>query len=260
MPKYEELPSYLGIKYGFQCNDPWHSNGGKRWRATCVWNPSWELPCCRWLRCASDSSAASPLSLLCHCEPQGSLSVECNKVGGQCRCKPNRLAATLMAHQGNSVTPQQVNAHVMLKRKCVDGFYGNQVLDSEENYRPCPSPGCTCTTLGMQQAHCSCDTVTGKLGHVPAGPMLKAPTVTSVPPTTGIWEWTGAVRPAGAAHKTPSAPLQPGLVLESNSVLSASCSTGGIQTCNLRTVGVTRWVQRLFSVTAPQGHVCAERT
>lgn len=27
--------------------------------------------------------------LACHCNPQGSLSVECKKIGGQCQCKPN---------------------------------------------------------------------------------------------------------------------------------------------------------------------------
>lgn len=25
----------------------------------------------------------------CQCDPQGSLSGECDEVGGQCRCKPN---------------------------------------------------------------------------------------------------------------------------------------------------------------------------
>ncbi|TSM04853.1 Laminin subunit beta-2 [Bagarius yarrelli] len=28
-------------------------------------------------------------ALPCHCDPQGSLSVECKKIGGQCQCKPN---------------------------------------------------------------------------------------------------------------------------------------------------------------------------
>lgn len=27
--------------------------------------------------------------IACHCNPQGSLSVECKKIGGQCQCKPN---------------------------------------------------------------------------------------------------------------------------------------------------------------------------
>lgn len=29
------------------------------------------------------------LFIACHCDPQGSLSVECKKIGGQCQCKPN---------------------------------------------------------------------------------------------------------------------------------------------------------------------------
>ncbi|KAL7859960.1 hypothetical protein SRHO_G00151070 [Serrasalmus rhombeus] len=58
----------------------------------------------------------------------------------------------------------------------------------------------------------------------------------------------------------PAASVTAGLVLESNSVLSARRSTRGIQTSDVLSVGVTCWVQRLFSVTAPQGHVCAERT
>lgn len=31
----------------------------------------------------------SDLSAACQCDPQGSLSAECDKVGGQCHCKPN---------------------------------------------------------------------------------------------------------------------------------------------------------------------------
>lgn len=37
----------------------------------------------------ADVSLVCCLYPACQCDPQGSLSGECDKVGGQCRCKPN---------------------------------------------------------------------------------------------------------------------------------------------------------------------------
>uniref|UniRef100_A0AAR2J5X9 Laminin, beta 2-like n=1 Tax=Pygocentrus nattereri TaxID=42514 RepID=A0AAR2J5X9_PYGNA len=87
MPKYEELP-------GFQGNDPLAQQRREEMvRYMCVESfmaapmpPLAEM--CIKLIC-SISSLMHDGALPCHCDPQGSLSAECDKVGGQCHCKPN---------------------------------------------------------------------------------------------------------------------------------------------------------------------------
>lgn len=97
----------------------------RRWFITCAWIPFWSRRCPPWLTCAPSSSAVFRPSFMmahcvstpnshtsagvnlyvffafrvitvslvlhpaCECDPQGSLSSECEGVGGQCRCKPN---------------------------------------------------------------------------------------------------------------------------------------------------------------------------
>ncbi|KAI4902331.1 hypothetical protein NFI96_018366 [Prochilodus magdalenae] len=87
MPKYEELP-------GFQGNDPLVQQRREEMvRYMCVESfmvapmpPLAEM--CIKLIC-SISSVIHDGALPCRCDQQGSLSAECDKVGGQCRCKPN---------------------------------------------------------------------------------------------------------------------------------------------------------------------------
>uniref|UniRef100_A0A8B9L4Q4 Laminin subunit beta-1 n=1 Tax=Astyanax mexicanus TaxID=7994 RepID=A0A8B9L4Q4_ASTMX len=87
IPKYEELP-------GFQGNDPLaQQRRDEMVRYMCMESfmtapmpPLAEM--CIKLIC-SISSLMHDGALACRCDPQGSLSTECHKIGGQCSCKPN---------------------------------------------------------------------------------------------------------------------------------------------------------------------------
>uniref|UniRef100_A0A3Q3VKW8 Uncharacterized protein n=1 Tax=Mola mola TaxID=94237 RepID=A0A3Q3VKW8_MOLML len=87
IPKYTELP-------GFQGNEPEAEQRREEMlRYMCVdsflMTPMAALAeMCSKLIC-SISSIIHDGALPCQCDPQGSLSGECDKVGGQCHCKPN---------------------------------------------------------------------------------------------------------------------------------------------------------------------------
>lgn len=87
IPKYTELP-------GFQGNEPEAEQRREEMiRYMCLdsfmMTPMPALAeMCSKLIC-SISSIIHDGALSCQCDPQGSLSGECDKVGGQCRCKPN---------------------------------------------------------------------------------------------------------------------------------------------------------------------------
>ncbi|KAM6924939.1 laminin subunit beta-1 [Xenentodon cancila] len=87
IPKYTELP-------GFQGNEPeaeQHREHMTRYMCldSFLITPMPVLAeMCSKLIC-SISSIIHDGALPCECDPQGSLSGECDKVGGQCRCKPN---------------------------------------------------------------------------------------------------------------------------------------------------------------------------
>ncbi|XP_061592831.1 laminin subunit beta-2 [Cololabis saira] len=87
IPKYTELP-------GFQGSDPEAERRRENMvRYMCLDSfmitptPVLAEMCSRLI--CSISSLIHDGALPCHCDPQGSLSGECNEVGGQCRCKPN---------------------------------------------------------------------------------------------------------------------------------------------------------------------------
>ncbi|XP_063064024.1 laminin subunit beta-2 [Engraulis encrasicolus] len=87
IPKYEELPGLSGsggvaeqrrsdmVRY--MCVDSFFSPPMPRLADTCT-----TLIC-------SISHIMHNGALPCHCDPQGSLNSECERVGGQCQCKPN---------------------------------------------------------------------------------------------------------------------------------------------------------------------------
>ncbi|EMP30085.1 cAMP-dependent protein kinase type II-alpha regulatory subunit [Chelonia mydas] len=54
----------------------------------------------------------------CACSPEGSVSKLCDPVSGQCRCQPGAVG-----------------------RRCLEGYYGDPVLGSGQQCRPCPCPG-----------------------------------------------------------------------------------------------------------------------
>ncbi|KAG7472317.1 hypothetical protein MATL_G00107440 [Megalops atlanticus] len=87
IPKYTELP-------GFQGNDPAAQHRREEMvRYMCLDSfmitpmPALAEMCTKLI--CSISAILHDGALPCFCDPQGSLSAECNKVGGQCRCKPN---------------------------------------------------------------------------------------------------------------------------------------------------------------------------
>ncbi|XP_076840048.1 laminin subunit beta-1 [Brachyhypopomus gauderio] len=91
IPRYEELP-------GFQGNDP-HAQQRREAMVhyMCLDSfmatpPAQLADMCTALIC-SISAIMHNGALPCHCDPQGSLSAECEKVGGQCRCKPNVIGS-----------------------------------------------------------------------------------------------------------------------------------------------------------------------
>lgn len=53
----------------------------------------------------------------------------------------------------------------------------------------------------------ACASVTARRGPAHADTMWRGTTVTSVPPTTGTLEWSGAVSPVDATLSTPLAPI-----------------------------------------------------
>ncbi|XP_070766889.1 laminin subunit beta-1 [Enoplosus armatus] len=87
IPKYTELP-------GFQGNEPEaEQRRDEMIRYMCLDSfmitpmPALAEMCSKLI--CSISSIIHDGALPCQCDPQGSLSGECDKVGGQCRCKPN---------------------------------------------------------------------------------------------------------------------------------------------------------------------------
>uniref|UniRef100_A0A4W6G241 Laminin, beta 2-like n=1 Tax=Lates calcarifer TaxID=8187 RepID=A0A4W6G241_LATCA len=87
IPKYTELP-------GFQGNEPEAEQRQEEMiRYMCLDSfmitpmPALAEMCSKLI--CSISSIIHDGALPCQCDPQGSLSGECDKVGGQCRCKPN---------------------------------------------------------------------------------------------------------------------------------------------------------------------------
>lgn len=87
IPKYTELP-------GFQGNEPEAEQRREEMIRYMCLDSFMITPMpvlaemCSKLIC-SISSIIHDGALSCQCDPQGSLSGECDKVGGQCRCKPN---------------------------------------------------------------------------------------------------------------------------------------------------------------------------
>ncbi|XP_028308812.1 laminin subunit beta-2 isoform X2 [Gouania willdenowi] len=211
IPKYTELP-------GFHGNHPEaEQRRDEMIRYMCVDSflitPMVALAeMCSRLIC-SISSIVHDGALPCQCDPQGSLSGECNRIGGQCRCKVHVMGQRCeqcvpgtfgfgangctacgcssegsLSHQCDPVTgqcqcrpgatgrqcsdclpgqwgfpscsPCQCNGHSelcdprtgecrecrdytagALCERCVDGFFGNPVLGSGQQCRPCPCPG-----------------------------------------------------------------------------------------------------------------------
>uniref|UniRef100_A0AAY4DRU2 Laminin, beta 2-like n=1 Tax=Denticeps clupeoides TaxID=299321 RepID=A0AAY4DRU2_9TELE len=87
LPKYEELRGFRGNSaVAEHRRDEMH-------RYTCVDSflttpmPALAEMCTKLI--CSISAIMHNGALPCHCDPQGSLSSECNHVGGQCQCKPN---------------------------------------------------------------------------------------------------------------------------------------------------------------------------
>ncbi|XP_058498691.1 laminin subunit beta-2 [Solea solea] len=87
IPKYTELPGFLG-------NEPEAEQRREEMiRYMCLDSfmitpmPALAEMCSKLI--CSISSIIHDGALQCQCDPQGSLSGECERVGGQCRCKPN---------------------------------------------------------------------------------------------------------------------------------------------------------------------------
>uniref|UniRef100_A0A667ZZH8 Laminin subunit beta-1 n=1 Tax=Myripristis murdjan TaxID=586833 RepID=A0A667ZZH8_9TELE len=87
IPKYTELP-------GFQGNEPEAEHRREEMiRYMCLDSfmitpmPALAEMCSKLI--CSISAIIHDGALSCQCDPQGSLSAECDRVGGQCRCKPN---------------------------------------------------------------------------------------------------------------------------------------------------------------------------
>ncbi|XP_026854032.2 laminin subunit beta-1 isoform X1 [Electrophorus electricus] len=91
IPRYEELPGFQGndgqaqhrreMMVHYMCLDSFLAT-----------HPPQLADICTTLIC-SISAIMHNGALPCHCDPQGSLSAECEKVGGQCRCKPNVIGS-----------------------------------------------------------------------------------------------------------------------------------------------------------------------
>ncbi|XP_048033390.1 laminin subunit beta-1 [Megalobrama amblycephala] len=87
IPRYEELP-------GFQGDDGPDERRRQEMEVYMCLDSFTTLPMpalaelCTTLIC-SISAIMHDGALACQCDPQGSLSAECDKVGGQCHCKPN---------------------------------------------------------------------------------------------------------------------------------------------------------------------------
>ncbi|KAM8829789.1 laminin subunit beta-1 isoform 1-T3 [Synchiropus picturatus] len=87
IPKYTELPGFQGLELEaeqrredmirYMCLDSFMITPMPKLAEMCS-----KLIC-------SISSIIHDGALACECDPQGSLTGECEKVGGQCRCKPN---------------------------------------------------------------------------------------------------------------------------------------------------------------------------
>ncbi|CDQ72880.1 unnamed protein product [Oncorhynchus mykiss] len=129
IPKYTEL-------LGFQGNDPAaEERRDEMVRYMCL-DSFMAMPMpmlaemCTKLIC-SISAILHDGALQCQCDPQGSLSAECDRVGGQCRCKPN-------------VIGQRCD-------QCAPGTYG---------FGPYGCTACDCHSQGSL-GH-QCDPVTGQ--------------------------------------------------------------------------------------------------
>ncbi|XP_053338679.1 laminin subunit beta-1 [Clarias gariepinus] len=87
IPRYDELPGFMG-------NDPQALQRREEMARYMCLDSFMATPMpilaemCIKLIC-SISSLMHNGALPCHCDPQGSLSAECRKIGGQCQCKPN---------------------------------------------------------------------------------------------------------------------------------------------------------------------------
>uniref|UniRef100_A0A674NFC8 Laminin, beta 2-like n=1 Tax=Takifugu rubripes TaxID=31033 RepID=A0A674NFC8_TAKRU len=167
IPKYTELPGFHGYEpeaeqrrqemIHYMCMDSFLVTPMPALAEMCS-----KLIC-------SISSIIHGGALPCHCNPQGSLSSECSKVGGQCHCKPYVIGQHCdqcapgsygFGVNGCIGDPCQCNGHAdlcdphtgecrdcrdntagHLCERCVEGFFGNPVLGSGDHCRPCPCPG-----------------------------------------------------------------------------------------------------------------------
>ncbi|MCJ8741639.1 hypothetical protein PDJAM_G00072970 [Pangasius djambal] len=129
IPRYEELPGFTGndplavqrredmVRY--MCLDSFMTTPVPILAEICI-----KLIC-------SISSLMHKGALSCHCDAQGSLNVECTKIGGQCQCKPN-----------------------------VIGRHCNQCAPRTYGFGPYGCTACECHLDGSDAQQC--DPVTGK--------------------------------------------------------------------------------------------------
>ncbi|XP_030624313.1 laminin subunit beta-2 [Chanos chanos] len=161
VPKYEELP-------GFQGNSPLAERRREEMQLYMCVDSFMVTPMptlaemCTKLIC-SISAYMHDGALSCQCDPQGSLSAECEKVGGQCRCKPNVIGRRCdqcapgtygfgpygctacdchsqgsLSHQCDPVTGQCPCRHGASGRQCSDCQPGQWAFP---NCRPCQCNG-----------------------------------------------------------------------------------------------------------------------
>lgn len=99
---------------------------------------------------AQPNLALHPLPTACQCDPQGSLSSECNPHGGQCLCKP-------------AVVGRRCDL-------CAPGYYGFGPAGCQGIYLPAPSSLLSVTILpplsGCPSSNSALDPVLSALGHL----------------------------------------------------------------------------------------------
>ncbi|XP_051517314.1 laminin subunit beta-2 [Myxocyprinus asiaticus] len=161
IPKYEELP-------GFQSKDAPDERRRLEMELYMCLDSFMTIPMpalaelCTTLIC-SISAIIHNGALACECDPQGSLSAECDRVGGQCRCKPSVIGRKCdqcapgrygfgpygctvcdchsqgsVGHQCDPVTGQCPCRHGAMGRQCSDCQPGQWGFP---NCRPCQCNG-----------------------------------------------------------------------------------------------------------------------